>query len=107
MNSFPKIKDVNWLSEMTPVLVEIPVGFVNTNHARMGLDDVEETPGTVYIDLSKLSDIEPYFPNEEAIPVPGKCKINMTGVEIMIIDVDMADMLTIWKFYKEWECAKY
>lgn len=105
MFDFPEIEGVEWLSKISPDLIKIPVTFVDAEQHKLGLEEVEEMPGFVHLDLSKLALVEPFFEKGHDDISTRKCRIGVGGAD-MLVNISMDNMLKLWVFNKDWYLLK-
>lgn len=98
MQELPKVKGIEW---MFSTIAKVPVTFVNRKAQDMGLDIIPELPGHVYLDISKLAGVEPYYPDGVDEESPNICRVNIEGVPEMLVNIGILTMLEVWKIAKE------
>jgi len=107
--SFPKIKNLIWLSENFPDLVSIKVTLEDKK--KHLLDDI---PGVEildievdqYLDLSKLAGVRDWYPDGEDEPSPNECLVDVDGISTIVVNITKRDLLAAWIFYKTFKYSK-
>lgn len=100
--AFPKIKNMRWVSEVTPELIVVKVLMENRVQAQMGVKDPEEQLLNFYLDLSKLAGVKPWIPKGQDVPSETECLCDFMGIEQVILNITIEQMLQAWTFYKEY-----
>jgi hypothetical protein len=56
-----------------------------------------------YLDLSKLSGVKRWFEKGSDTPSETECLCDFTGVEQVVLNITIAQMLEAWMFYKSYK----
>ena len=107
MSGFPKIKGLRWVNDDFPDLVALEVTLVDRSLQEMAIEGMAlpEQPGVVYIDLSKLASVTPWYPKGSDDPSPIACAVEVEGVDRFIANISVKDLLEAWIFYKRFKRA--
>lgn len=108
MSNFPKIKGLKWLYDDYPDLVAIDVVYINRKMSDLGIKGLEipEQPERMYVDLSQLSAISPWFPDGQDEPSETECSVDISGVNNFIANVNREKLLEAWIFCKRFKYSR-
>lgn len=108
MSGFPKLKGIKWMCEDFPDVIAVDVTLVNRKMQEMDIPGmaIPETSSVMYIDLSKLAALNPWYPAGSDDPSETECSIDVEGVTNFIGDVNIEDMMKAWLFYKRFKYSK-
>lgn len=108
MSGFPKIKGIKWMSEDFPDIVGVNVTLVNRSMQEMDIPGMAlpETPSVMYIDLSLLAGLNPWYPKGADEPSETECSVDVNGCANFIADVKLEDMIEAWIFCKRFKYSK-
>lgn len=105
--SFPIIEGVTWRSEIVPDIVDIPVDLEDRFKRELDIPglEIEQTRIAMTLDLTKITNVRPFFLNESDIPVENECLIELQGGESMVISLPRKNIEDAWIFSKEFKHA--
>jgi hypothetical protein len=108
MSGFPKIKGIKWMSEDFPDIITVDVNLVNRAMQEMDIPGVElpETPSVMYIDLSLLAGLNPWYPKGSEEPSETECSVDVNGISNFVANVKLEHMLEAWIFYKRFKYSR-
>ena len=108
MNGFPKIIGLTWLCEDFPDLVAIDITLVDNALKNLEIEGMKipEMPGKMYLDLSRLAGVRPWYPKDCDDPSEKECSIDIDGMDSFIGDINIKDLLEAWIFYKRFYYAR-
>ena len=105
MNNFPKIKGLKWLSDQFPDLVTIDVTLLSRTIQELDIPGmaIPETPSVMYIDLSKLAGVNPWYPKGADDPSETECSVDVNGIANFVADIRLENLVEAWLFYKQFK----
>jgi hypothetical protein len=88
--------------------VTVDVTLVNRSMQELDIPgmDIPETPSLMYIDLTKLSGINPWYPKGSEEPSQTECSVDVNGVSNFVADIKLEDLLEAWLFCKKFKYNK-
>lgn len=108
MKGFPKIKGIEWLCEDFPDLIAVDVTLVNRTIQEMDIPGMEppETESKMYIDLSLLAGLNPWYPKGSEEPSQTECAVDVNGISNFVANVKLEDFIQAWIFCKRFKYSK-
>lgn len=106
-SKFPKIKNMRWVSEDFPDLIVVKCLMENRVQAEFGVKDPEEILINFYLDLSKLAGVKPWYPKGSDEPSKTECLCDFMGIDQVILNITIEQMLEAWCFYKSYKKQNY
>ena len=106
--SFPKIKGLRWLSEDFPDLIAIDITLEDRKIKDLGIEGMKipQQPGELYIDLSQLAGVRPFYLEGSDDPSDVECTLDIDGMDSFIADISIKNILEAWVFYKRFKYSK-
>ena len=108
MKGFPKIKGIEWLCEDFPDLIAVDVTLVNRRVQEMDIPgmDPEETESKMYLDLTLLAGLNPWYPKGSDEPSETECSVDVNGISNFVANVKLEDFIEAWKFCKRFKYSR-
>lgn len=105
--TFPKIKNLRWLSKDNPDLIQVVVMLEDKSQRNLGIPgfEPEEMESIYTLDLSKLAGVHPYYPVGSDNPSETECFVDFEGVNTFVVSVSEKDMIKAWLAYKNYTYA--
>ena len=78
----------------------------NRVQAEVGLMDPEEILINFYLDLSKLAGVKPWYPKGSDEPSEKECLCDFMGIDQVILNITIDQIMEAWLFYKTFKQNK-
>lgn len=108
MKGFPKIPGIEWLCEDFPDLIAVDVTLVNRSRQEMDIPgmDLGEVPSKMYIDLTMLAGLNPWYPKGSDDPSETECSVDVNGISNFVANVKLEDFIQAWIFCKRFKYSR-